>query len=96
MNYLLGQNANGISYVTRFGSLSARRPHHRPSVKAKEAMPGMLVGGPNTGLEDNIDAARLRKLPPARQYTDDWGAYALNEVTIYWNSPLVYLLAEFQ
>jgi len=96
LNYLFGQNANGLSYFTKFGSNSAKKPHHRPSMKVNSAMPGMLVGGPNTGLEDGIDAMRLRQLPPARQYNDNWGAYASNEVTIYWNSPLVYLLAAFQ
>lgn len=96
LHYLLGQNANGLSYITGYGTDSARRPHHRPSAKAKVAMPGMLVGGPNRGLEDGIDYARLSALPPAKRYNDHWGAYATNEVTIYWNSPLVYLLAAFQ
>lgn len=96
LHYLLGQNANDLSFVTGFGTKSARKPHHRPSVKAKQALPGMLVGGPNTGLQDGIEHARLTQLPPAKQYNDHWGAYASNEVTIYWNSPLVYLLAAFQ
>lgn len=76
--------------------MAAGHPHHRPSVSVKEAMPGMLAGGPNSGLQDGIDKERLSALPPARQYIDHWDAYASNEVTIYWNSPLVYLLAAFQ
>ncbi len=96
LHYLLGQNPNGISYVTGFGAHCAKRPHHRPSVAVREAMPGMLVGGPNAGLEDGIEYARLSQLPPPKRYHDHWDAYALNEVAIYWNSPLVYLLAAFQ
>ena len=96
LHYLLGRNANCLSFITGFGSMAARHPHHRPSVSVKEAMPGMLAGGPNSGLQDGIDKDRLSALPPARQYIDHWDAYASNEVTIYWNSPLVYLLAAFQ
>ena len=96
LHYLLGRNANCMSYLTGFGSMAAMHPHHRPSVSVKEAMPGMLVGGPNSGLQDGVDQARLSALPPARQYIDHWDAYASNEVTIYWNSPLVYLLSAFQ
>ncbi|MEA5016866.1 MAG: glycoside hydrolase family 9 protein [Candidatus Limiplasma sp.] len=96
LHYLLGKNPNGISYVTGFGAYAAQKPHHRPSVAAGAAMPGMLVGGPNAGLEDGVEHARLSKLPPPKRYLDHWDAYALNEVAIYWNSPLVYLLAAFQ
>ena len=96
LHYLLGQNANDLSFVTHFGARNPQKPHHRPSVRARGAMPGMLVGGPNSGLQDRTDYRRLSQLPPARQYNDDWGAYASNEVTVYWNSPLVYLLAAFQ
>jgi endoglucanase len=31
LDYLLGRNATGYSFVTGFGSRSARNPHHRPS-----------------------------------------------------------------
>jgi endoglucanase len=31
--------------------------------------------------------------PPMMWYVDDWRSYSTNEITIYWNSPLVYVLA---
>jgi len=93
LHYLLGRNANGVCYLTGHGANPVVNPHHRPSVAARGAMPGMLSGGPNSGLEDRVQYNILSKLPPAKQFIDHMGSYATNEVAIYWNSPLVYLLA---
>ena len=30
--------------------------------------------------------------PPAKRYADITGSYATNEICIYWNSPLAYVL----
>jgi len=56
----------------------------------------MLVGGPDSGLDDPRAAVALRESPPAKCYIDDEQSYSTNEVCVYWNSPLVLLLAGMQ
>jgi endoglucanase len=55
-------------------------------------MKGMLVGGVNSALEDDAAKAYLSKSPAAKCYVDNSESYSTNEITIYWNSPLTYLL----
>ena len=55
----------------------------------------MLVGGPDDGLHDPQAVAALTGMPPAKCYVDHYDSYSTNEITIYWNAPLIYLLAEF-
>lgn len=95
LDYLFGKNPMAISYVTGHGTTSPTSPHHRPSVAKKKPMPGMLVGGPDDGLHDPQAVAALTGLPPAKCYVDHYDSYSTNEITIYWNAPLIYLLAEF-
>jgi endoglucanase len=59
----------------------------------KKAMPGMLVGGVNSNLEDSAAKAYCKNSPAAKCYIDNSESYSTNEITIYWNSPLTYLLA---
>lgn len=96
LNYILGRNAVSYCYVTGYGSQTPENPHHRPSEALGKAMPGMLVGGADGNLEDPYAKAVLAKLPKERCYVDNVQSYSCNEVTIYWNSPLVYLLANFK
>jgi endoglucanase len=51
LDYTLGRNPLGTSFVTGFGTVSPQHPHHRPSVADGVAapVPGWLVGGPNPG-----------------------------------------------
>lgn len=93
LDYLLGRNATGYCFVTGFGTKSPQNPHHRPSVAVGAAMPGMLVGGPDNGLEDPAARAILAEAAPAKCYVDTDQSYSTNEVCVYWNSPLVLLLA---
>jgi len=58
-----------------------------------KAMGGMLVGGVNSNLEDSAAEAYLANTPAAKCYVDHAESYSTNEITIYWNSPLTYLLA---
>ena len=92
-NYLLGRNPNGVCYVTGYGTVSPLNPHHRPSMAAKQAMKGMLVGGVNSNLEDSAAKAYLANVPSAKRYVDHSESYSTNEIAIYWNSPLIYLLS---
>lgn len=93
LDYLLGTNTNSYCFVTGFGTLSPENPHHRPSQVLEEAMAGMLVGGPDANLEDPYAKATMSENPSAACYVDNVQSYSCNEITIYWNSPLVYLLA---
>lgn len=93
LHHLLGINPNGVSYVTGFGTASPQNTHHRPSMVVGKSMPGMLVGGVNSNLEDNAALAYCVDSAPAKCWVDNSESYSTNEITIYWNSPLTYLLA---
>lgn len=97
-DYLLGSNTLNQCYVTGFGTKTVLRPHHRPTVADRiiKPVPGMVSGGPNAHREDPIAQSELGpQTPPAKCYLDQTGAYSLNEVTTYWNSPMVLLCAYF-
>ncbi len=93
LNYLLGVNPIGECFVTGYGTVSPENPHHRPSMAQGQAMKGMLVGGVNSALEDSAAKAYCKGLPPAKCYIDNSESYSTNEITIYWNSPLTYLIS---
>ena len=99
LDYTLGRNPLGTSYVTGFGAASPRHPHHRPSVADGVAapVPGWLVGGPNPGQQDASGCkAGYRSKLPALSWLDDDCSYASNEVAINWNAPLVYVAGALQ
>jgi len=93
-NYLLGRNPLSQSYITGFGSNCSKNPHHRPSVAKGSAVPGMVVGGPcMTVNRDPAINAHCAGAPPSRRYVDHQDSFASNEVAIYWNSPLYFVMA---
>ena len=91
-HYLMGKNPTGYCYVTGYGYKAPVYPHHRPSAAADSPMPGMLVGGPDCGLHDPDAVEHCTGKPAAKCYIDVLGSYSTNEVTIYWNSALIYLM----
>ncbi|MDR1887050.1 MAG: glycoside hydrolase family 9 protein [Prevotellaceae bacterium] len=95
LDYILGRNPLGMSFVTGFGNKSPEYPHHRPSESDKIAVPipGMVVGGPNAGGQDVRDGCRNYVVAdkPALSYIDAQCSYASNETAINWNAPLAYL-----
>ena len=93
LDYLLGENANAYCFVTGYGTLSPQNTHHRPSQALGKTMAGMLAGGPDSNLEDPYAKATLQGVAPAKCYADNAQSYSCNEVTVYWNSALIYLLA---
>ena len=90
LDYLLGRNATGYSFVTGYGTKTPMFPHHRPSAAdgIKEPVPGLLVGGPNPGKQDGV---ALPSSVPDEAYIDNQDSFAANEIAINWNAPLVYL-----
>ena len=93
-HYLLGRNPLSQSYITGFGSRPPQNPHHRPSVAKGSAVPGMVVGGPcmNVTRDPGINA-HCPDAPPAKRYVDHKDSFASNEVAIYWNSPVYFVMA---
>jgi endoglucanase len=97
LHYLMGRNVLDISYVTGFGDRPVMNPHHRPSVGDDVVLPvpGMVAGGPGLGLHDDYVREHLQGLPAAQCFADHEDSYSTNEVTIYWNSPAVFLVSHF-
>ena len=92
MHYILGRNPLSQSYITGFGSLAPKHPHHRPSVAVGEAYPGMVVGGPNsTTPRDKVLQSHCEGKPPAKFYIDHKDSFASNEIAIYWNSSVYFV-----
>ncbi|WP_341210039.1 glycoside hydrolase family 9 protein [Alteromonas stellipolaris] len=91
ISYIFGMNPTGYSFVTGYGSLTPMSPHHRISASdgVIAPIPGMLVGGPHAGRQDECDYPYLK---PADSYIDDWCSFSTNEIAINWNAPLVYVL----
>lgn len=94
LDYIMGRNPMGYCYVTGFGSTPVVRPHHRPSGYVGKPMPGMLSGGPCDWLADPCAVDYCTGKAPAKCFIDMTGSYSTNEVTIYWNSALILLMAE--
>jgi endoglucanase len=91
LDYLLGRNATGYSFLSGIGSKSIMHPHHRPSVAdgVTEPVPGLLSGGPNPGKQDKCAGYEFSE--PETAFLDHDCSYSTNEIAINWNSPFVYL-----
>jgi endoglucanase len=91
LDYLLGRNATTYCFVTGFGSLSPLHIHHRVSQSDGiiPPVPGLIAGGANPGQQDG--QTTYPSTLPGLSYTDNYLAYACNEICINWNAPLVFL-----
>ncbi len=104
-DYILGRNAMDNSYVTGYGQVVdgvayvTQNPHHRywcNQMKADwpKAPAACLSGGPNSTMNDPmIQGAgyKVGELAPMKCYYDQVDAWSVNEITINWNSPLVWI-----
>ncbi|MDQ3277392.1 MAG: glycoside hydrolase family 9 protein [Bacteroidota bacterium] len=90
LDYLLGRNATGYSFVTGIGSKRVMHPHHRPSEAdgITDPVPGLLSGGPNPGMQDKCTYPSAE---PELAFVDSVCSYASNEIAINWQAPMVYL-----
>lgn len=97
-HYLFGMNPVDISYVTGLGDKSIVAPHHRPSEAdgVEAPVPGLVSGGPCAGLYDEAAKTHCQGQPPAKCFIDHVDSYSTNEITIYWNSPAVFVGAYLQ
>jgi endoglucanase len=98
LDYLLGRNAVGYSFVTGFGSKTPMHPHHRPSVAdgVVPPIPGFLSGGTNARAASQDKCAGYTTTLADEVYLDADCSYASNEIAINWNAPLVYLVTALE
>jgi endoglucanase len=91
LDYLVGRNPTGYSFVTGVGMRTPKHPHHRLSASdtVVAPVPGLLVGGPNPARQDRC--AGYPSSLPALSYLDAECSYASNEIAINWNAPIAYL-----
>jgi MYXO-CTERM domain-containing protein len=88
LNYVLGVNPIGISYVTGLGFHSVTDPHDRQSwytnsqAKWMKPVPGILVFGASGGTVNTTFPA-IATLPIERRYADSRGDIQENEFTIF-------------
>ncbi len=99
MAYILGRNPNDQSYVTGYGFRPLQNPHHRFWAHQVNATfpsppPGVLSGGPNSGLQDPyVQAFGLRGCAAMKCFADNIEAWSANEEAINWNAPLAWVAA---
>ena len=97
LDYILGRNPMDRSYVTGYGDRPVQNPHHRFwALQANPVYPmppaGALSGGPNNqAMIDDVAKTLVGKCAAQTCWADDIQAYALNEVAINWNAPLVWV-----
>ena len=97
MDYLLGRNALGQSYVTGYGTDFSRHQRTRHFAHDLDPAfppppPGALAGGPtNQAYPDFPDDPRLPGLPPQLRYLDEPTSETTNDICIRWNAPLVWV-----
>ena len=90
LDYKMGLNPVGISYVTHLGFHQVHNPHDRESAYTASLglgpKPGITVFGPGiTGRRTtNIPVIpQISELPKERQYVDDRDIISFNEFTIF-------------
>ena len=94
LDYILGRNATGYSFVTGFGDKTPLDQHNRimGADGIDEPIPGYISGGPNTIVLTDCEAQGVvRSEFPAVSFTDTQCSYSTNETAINWNAPLVFL-----
>ncbi|MDP2118820.1 MAG: glycoside hydrolase family 9 protein [Hoeflea sp.] len=96
MDYILGRNALGNSYVTGYGTTYSKNQFsYMFSASTDPSYPpvpkGALAGGPNSGLADDYAIRKLEGCAPQACYVDDSRSFSTNEIAINWNAPLAWI-----
>ncbi len=99
-NYLLGQNALSLSFITGYGTYRVNNPHHNQCTadNIAEAIPGYMVAGAGA-VEDILithkdftDYVPLGT-PQMKSFVDNSKFYRTIEVEVDWNSYPVFVAA---
>ncbi|MBI4322458.1 MAG: glycoside hydrolase family 9 protein [Chloroflexi bacterium] len=91
LSYVLGRNAVNKAYVTGHGSDPVKDPHNRAMYASGKLVPGVLVGGPNKNAEHGY----VNTTYGPKAYVDKMEAWCVNENSIEYNAPLVFLTGYF-
>jgi len=94
LNYILGKNPLGISFVTGAGSHSVNNPYHQFSYKDDNELPvpGMLVGGAN--YYTHYENKKISEFT-AKNYVDYFKNFMVNEPAINYTASLSYVTGFF-
>lgn len=98
LDYILGVNSLGISFVTGFGERAVQRPYHWYFAATGNAFPGWVSGGPNAfpaGADEPLKALQAKKTPPAKCFLDTAQSWASNEGETSANAALVFVAGWF-
>ncbi|HET9302374.1 MAG TPA: glycoside hydrolase family 9 protein [Propionibacteriaceae bacterium] len=97
MDYLLGRNGLGQSYITGYGTdyschQRTRQFGHDLDPALPPPLQGVLAGGANSRPSPDFPYdSRLLGLPPQCCYLDEPTSEVTNDVCIRWNAPLVWV-----
>ena len=97
VDYLLGRNALGQSYITGYGTdatshLRTRQFGHDIDSAFPPPPAGALAGGANSTQTAGFPSdPRIAGLPPQCCYLDEPTSETTNDICIRWNAPLAYI-----
>lgn len=94
LDWILGQNPVGTSFVSGYGDNAVKYPFS--IIFRTDNLPGVpkgyLVGGPNKYSNDITVGNQISRFA-AKNYHDNFQEWTTNEHTVYWNSGLVFVAA---
>ncbi|MDR3692620.1 MAG: glycoside hydrolase family 9 protein [Fimbriimonas sp.] len=96
LDWLLGTNGLGLSFVTGFGARSVKHPWHWTAMALGKLMPGWVAGGANRFESgDPLGTEMIRRgTPPAKCFVDanaGNGSWSTNEGETSENAALVFV-----
>jgi endoglucanase len=95
LDYVLGRNALGRSYVTGHGTVSVRSQRSRHLARSLDPAlppppPGTLAGGPTSIRYGFPGEERFAGLPPQQCHVDEVWSETTNDAAVNWNAALVW------
>ncbi len=89
IHFILGRNPFNQTFVSGVGTNPVKNVNHLFARAKNIYIPGLLVGGPNSGAQDGIAPKNQGVL----SYVDSVKSYATNEYAIDYNASLITLIA---